>query len=125
MRHVVDLGYVSGKLLKSLLAERTFKEIVGTDVLAVSLENAARRIRPETMPERQKEHIKLLHGALTCRDRSMSSSRRQTANIIRNLKGWSPGSSASLIIGSSGPASSLRAARCLWRRDMGMWLKLP
>lgn len=69
MRHVVDLGYVSGKLLKSLLAERTFKEIVGTDVLAVSLENAARRIRPETMPERQKEHIKLLHGALTYRDR--------------------------------------------------------
>ncbi len=64
----MDLGYVSGKLLKRLLAERTFKEIVGIDVFAVSLENAARRLRPETMPERQKDHIKLLHGAQAYRD---------------------------------------------------------
>jgi len=69
VRRVVDLGCVSRKLLKRLLAERTFKEIVGIDVSAVSLENAARRLRRETMPERQKEHIKLLHGALTYRDR--------------------------------------------------------
>ena len=69
MRHVVDLGYVSGKLLKRLLAERIFKEIVGIDVLAVSLENAARRLRPETMPGHQKEHIKVLNGAQAYRDR--------------------------------------------------------
>jgi len=69
VRRVVDLGCVSRKLLKRLLAERTFKEIVGIDVSAVSLKNAARRLRRETMPERQKEHIKLLHGALTYRHR--------------------------------------------------------
>lgn len=69
VRRVVDLGCVSGKLLKRLLAEQTFKEIVGIDGSAVSLENAARRLRLETMPERQKERIKLLHGALTYRDR--------------------------------------------------------
>lgn len=68
-RRAVDLGCVSGKLLKRLLAERIFKEIVGIDVLAVSLENAARRLRPETMPGHQKEHIKVLNGAQAYRDR--------------------------------------------------------
>ncbi len=68
-RRVVDLGCGSGKLLKRLLTERMFNEIVGIDVSAASLENAARRLRLESMPERQKERIKLWPGALTYRDR--------------------------------------------------------
>lgn len=69
VRRIVDLGCGSGKLLKRLVAERQFKEIVGMDVSSGSLENAARRLRLETLSERQKERIKLLHGALTYRDR--------------------------------------------------------
>lgn len=68
-RRVVDLGCGSGKLLKRLMAERQFKEILGIDVSSGSLDNAARRLRLETLPERQKERIKILHGALTYRDK--------------------------------------------------------
>ena len=68
-RRVVDLGCGSGKLLKRLLAERMFKEVVGIDVSTASLENAARRLRLENLPEQQKGRIKLLQGALTYRDR--------------------------------------------------------
>lgn len=68
-RRVVDLGCGSGKLLKRLLAERQFTEIVGIDVLSLSLELAERRLKLDRMPERQKSRIRLLQGALTYRDR--------------------------------------------------------
>lgn len=66
---VVDLGCGSGKLLKRLLAEKQFTEIVGIDVLSLSLELAERRLKLERMPERQRSRIRLLQGALTYRDR--------------------------------------------------------
>jgi len=56
-------------LLKRLLAERQFQQIVGIDVSSGSLESAARRLRLDTMSEKQKARIKILHGALTYRDR--------------------------------------------------------
>lgn len=66
---VVDLGCGSGKLLKRLLAEKQFTEIVGIDVLSLSLELAERRLKLDRMPERQRSRIRLLQGALTYRDR--------------------------------------------------------
>jgi len=68
-RRVVDLGCGSGKLLKRLLAEMQFSEIVGIDVSSGSLENAARRLRLDTMPGKQRARIRILQGALTYRDR--------------------------------------------------------
>ena len=67
-RRVVDLGCGSGKLLKRLLAERQFTEILGVDVGIQDLEIAARRLRLETMSERQRARIKIAQGALTYRD---------------------------------------------------------
>ena len=49
---IVDLGCGSGKLLKRLLAERQFSEILGVDVGIQDLEMAARRLRLETLSER-------------------------------------------------------------------------
>lgn len=66
---VVDLGCGSGKLLKRLLAEKQFTDIVGIDVLSLSLELAERRLKLDRMPERQRSRIRLLQGALTYRDR--------------------------------------------------------
>ena len=66
---IVDLGCGSGKLLKRLMTEKQFTEIVGVDVSAVSLEIAAKRLRLERMNEKKRKRIKLLHGALTYRDR--------------------------------------------------------
>ncbi len=65
---VLDLGCGSGKLLKRLLVERQFTEIVGIDVGLRDLGIAARRLRLETLPEHQRARIKLLQGALTYRD---------------------------------------------------------
>jgi 3' terminal RNA ribose 2'-O-methyltransferase Hen1 len=68
-RRVVDLGCGSGKLLKRLLAERQFTEILGVDVGIQDLEIAARRLRLETLSERQRARIRLVQGALTYRDK--------------------------------------------------------
>src|SRR5690606_17408457 len=69
VHRVVDLGCGSGKLLKRLLAEKQFTEILGVDVGIQDLEIAARRLRLETLSERQRARIRILQGALTYRDK--------------------------------------------------------
>jgi 3' terminal RNA ribose 2'-O-methyltransferase Hen1 len=71
-RRVVDLGCGSGKLLKRLMAEKQFTEILGLDVSSLSLDLAARRLKLATLPERQRKRIRLLQGALTYRDRRIA-----------------------------------------------------
>jgi 3' terminal RNA ribose 2'-O-methyltransferase Hen1 len=68
-RRVADLGCGSGKLLKRLLAEKQFTEILGVDVGIQDLEAAARRLRLDSLSERQRARIKIVQGALTYRDR--------------------------------------------------------
>ena len=65
---VVDLGCGSGALLPALLAEPAFTEVVGVDVSHRALEVAARRLRLDRMPERQRARISLLQSALTYAD---------------------------------------------------------
>jgi 3' terminal RNA ribose 2'-O-methyltransferase Hen1 len=65
---VADLGCGGGKLLKRLMAEKQFQEILGVDIGIRSLEIAARRLRLDTLGERQRARIKLIQGALTYRD---------------------------------------------------------
>ncbi|MGA7326997.1 MAG: 3' terminal RNA ribose 2'-O-methyltransferase Hen1 [Rhodomicrobium sp.] len=70
-RRVLDLGCGSGKLLKRFLREKQFTEIVGMDIGSRDLERAAWRLRLETLPERQKNRIKLIQGALTYLDKRL------------------------------------------------------
>lgn len=65
---VVDMGCGEGRLLRELLAERSFTEIVGVDVAPRALRTAAARLRLDQMAERQRERIRLLHGSLTYAD---------------------------------------------------------
>ncbi|GIF08043.1 3' terminal RNA ribose 2'-O-methyltransferase Hen1 [Actinoplanes siamensis] len=65
---VLDLGCGPGALLGALLKESRFTEIVGADVSARVLEQAARRLRLERMPQRQRDRIKLIQTALTYHD---------------------------------------------------------
>jgi 3' terminal RNA ribose 2'-O-methyltransferase Hen1 len=65
---VLDLGCGPGALLGALVANRRFTEIVGVDVATRSLEMAARRLRLDRLPERQRGRIRLLQSALTYRD---------------------------------------------------------
>lgn len=65
---ILDLGCGEGKLLRQLLSDKQFAEIVGMDVSIRSLEIAHRRLRLDRLPEKQRERIRLIHGSLTYRD---------------------------------------------------------
>jgi 3' terminal RNA ribose 2'-O-methyltransferase Hen1 len=65
---VVDLGCGEGRLLKLLLDERQFAEILGMDVSYRALEMAGDRLRLDRLPPKQRERIRLIHGSLMYRD---------------------------------------------------------
>ncbi len=65
---VLDLGCGNGALLATLLKEPGLVEIVGVDVSHRALEEAARRLHLDRMPERQRARLTLHQGALTYTD---------------------------------------------------------
>jgi 3' terminal RNA ribose 2'-O-methyltransferase Hen1 len=67
-RSVVDLGCGEGKLVRALLRDPSFERIVGVDVAQRSLARARERLRIDTMSERQRARVSLLHGSLLYRD---------------------------------------------------------
>jgi 3' terminal RNA ribose 2'-O-methyltransferase Hen1 len=67
-KRVLDLGCSYGNLLRRLLDDRHFDEIVGLDVSHRALEIASERLKLDRLPEKQKSRIKLLHGSLIYRD---------------------------------------------------------
>jgi 3' terminal RNA ribose 2'-O-methyltransferase Hen1 len=70
-RRVLDLGCGEGRLLERLLRERSFSEIVGLDVSVRALEIAKERLKLDRLAPAAKERVRLLHGALTYRDRRL------------------------------------------------------
>lgn len=70
-RRVLDLGCGEGRLLRELLCDRQFEEVVGMDVSIRSLEAARDRMKLDRMPEKQAARIKLVHGSLIYRDRRL------------------------------------------------------
>lgn len=71
-RRVLDLGCGEGRLLRLLLQDRAFEEIVGLDVSHRALEVARDRLRLDRLAPKQRERVKLIHGALTYRDRRLA-----------------------------------------------------
>jgi 3' terminal RNA ribose 2'-O-methyltransferase Hen1 len=71
-RRVIDLGCGEGRLIRALLEEPEFEEIVGMDVSHRALEKAEERLRLDRMPGKMKERIKLIQGSLTYRDKRLS-----------------------------------------------------
>jgi 3' terminal RNA ribose 2'-O-methyltransferase Hen1 len=67
-KRVLDLGCGEGKLLRALLKDKQFEQIVGMDVSIRSLEIASERLHLEALPMRVKDRIKLMHGSLLYRD---------------------------------------------------------
>ncbi|MEU6585001.1 3' terminal RNA ribose 2'-O-methyltransferase Hen1 [Nocardia sp. NPDC046763] len=68
-RRVLDLGCGQGSLLRELVADRSFSEIVGIDVSMRELKIAARRLR--RLPEWQSRRVTVRQGALTYTDVSL------------------------------------------------------
>jgi 3' terminal RNA ribose 2'-O-methyltransferase Hen1 len=71
-KRVLDLGCGEGKLLRLLLADKAFEEIVGMDVSHRALELAQERLHLDRMNPRQRERIRLIQGSLTYRDRRLA-----------------------------------------------------
>src|SRR5215471_3340759 len=70
-KRVLDLGCGEAKLIRELLKEKQFEEIVGLDVSIRSLEVAQRRLKLERLPTKQAERVKLIHGSLMYRDKRL------------------------------------------------------
>ena len=70
-KRVLDLGCGEAKLLRELLKDKQFEEIVGMDVSIRTLETARDRLKLDRLPERQAARIKLIHGSLIYRDRRL------------------------------------------------------
>jgi 3' terminal RNA ribose 2'-O-methyltransferase Hen1 len=70
-KRVLDLGCGAGSLLRELLKDKQFTEIVGLDVSIRSLEAAQRRLKLDRLPPPQANRLKLLHGSLMYRDKRL------------------------------------------------------
>jgi 3' terminal RNA ribose 2'-O-methyltransferase Hen1 len=68
---VLDLGCGEGKLIRELLKEKQFEEIVGLEVSIRALEVAQRRLKLERLPTKQAERVKVIHGSLMYRDKRL------------------------------------------------------
>lgn len=70
-KSVLDLGCGEGRLLRKLLHDGRFEKILGLDVSYRALELAQKRLHFDSLPPAQKKRLKLLHGALTYRDKRL------------------------------------------------------
>ncbi|GGO70815.1 3' terminal RNA ribose 2'-O-methyltransferase Hen1 [Nonomuraea cavernae] len=69
---VIDLGCGQGALVGALLATPRFARVAGMDVSAMALTIAARKLRPERMPDSKRARLTLFQGALTYTDKRLS-----------------------------------------------------
>ncbi|MDQ1138066.1 3' terminal RNA ribose 2'-O-methyltransferase Hen1 [Microbacterium sp. SORGH_AS 1204] len=67
-RTVVDMGCGQGALLARLAKDRSFSRIIGVDVSARSLEQAARALHLDQASDAERERLRLLHGSVLYRD---------------------------------------------------------
>jgi 3' terminal RNA ribose 2'-O-methyltransferase Hen1 len=69
---VLDLGCGEGKLLRELLKDRAFEEIVGMDVSFRSLTIAKEKLHWDRLPPLQQQRVKLMQGSLMYRDKRLA-----------------------------------------------------
>jgi len=69
---VVDMGCGEGALLRELIQDAKFSEVLGVDVSPRALEVAERRLNLSRMPDSQRARLRLLQSSLTYRDERFS-----------------------------------------------------
>jgi 3' terminal RNA ribose 2'-O-methyltransferase Hen1 len=71
-KRVLDVGCGSGKLIRELMRDKQFEQILGVDISHRALEIAQSRLRLDQLAPRQRERVQLLQTALTYRDRRLA-----------------------------------------------------
>lgn len=71
VKRVLDLGCGEGRLLRHLLTDPAFSEVVGMDVSHVALERARDRLHLDRLPSHLDGKVRLWHGSLIYRDRRL------------------------------------------------------
>jgi 3' terminal RNA ribose 2'-O-methyltransferase Hen1 len=103
---VADLGCGEGRLLKLLLAERQFREIVGMDVSSRALEIADRRLKLDRIPDMQRARIQLMQGSLVYRDARIAGFDAACAvEVIEHLDPWRLEAFERSVFGSARPGT--------------------
>ncbi|KOV69379.1 methyltransferase type 12 [Streptomyces sp. MMG1121] len=69
---VLDLGCGQGELVRELLKDARFTEVVGLDVSVRALAIAARRLKLDRMGERQASRVRLVQGSLAYTDKRLA-----------------------------------------------------
>lgn len=69
---VVDVGCGEGALLRELITDPRFTEVVGVDVSGRALALAEKRLQLKRMPDTQRSRLRLLQSSLTYRDERLS-----------------------------------------------------
>ncbi|WP_109506617.1 3' terminal RNA ribose 2'-O-methyltransferase Hen1 [Nocardioides speluncae] len=67
-QRVVDLGCGEGALLRWLIDDARYGEVVGADVSPLALSRAEKRLNLDRMPDTQRARLTLLQSSLTYRD---------------------------------------------------------
>lgn len=67
-KRILDLGCGEGRLLRTLLRDPSFDELVGIDAAMSALTRAKERLGLERLPESQRSRLRLIHSSLTYRD---------------------------------------------------------
>jgi 3' terminal RNA ribose 2'-O-methyltransferase Hen1 len=67
-KRILDLGCGEGRLLRRLLADSSFEQLVGVDASMAVLTRAKERLGLERLPDAQRARVQLLHSSLTYRD---------------------------------------------------------
>jgi len=70
-KRVLDLGCGEGNLLRELIKDKQFEQIIGLDVSIRALEIATEKLKLDRLPVHQKDRVKLLHGSLIYRDKRL------------------------------------------------------
>ena len=71
-KRVLDLGCGEGRLVRRLLADSFFDEVVGVDTSMALFARAKERLSLDRLPESQRSKVRLLHSSLTYRDRRLA-----------------------------------------------------
>ncbi len=105
-KRVVDLGCGEGKLIKALLGDRGFTELVGLDVSTRALETARDRLKLDRLPELQRKRITLLQGSLVYRDARLRGFDAATCvEVIEHLDAFRLEAFARVLFGDARPTA--------------------